>query len=79
MLQCTDGSKQQLAAGELFEDVDSKGNPCYRVTVHFSGGMFGSFSQWVVFDFGSRPVLLRKLNVELGLEEIHDKVKIVSK
>ncbi|XP_025107228.1 helicase with zinc finger domain 2-like isoform X5 [Pomacea canaliculata] len=79
VLQCTDGSKQQLAAGELFEDVDSKGNPCYRVTVHFSGGMFGSFSQWVVFDFGSRPVLLRKLNVELGLEEIHDKVRDLRK
>ncbi|XP_076459401.1 3'-5' exoribonuclease HELZ2-like isoform X2 [Babylonia areolata] len=74
-LQSTDGSKHQIASGEQFEDVDEQGNPCYRVSVHFTGGMFGSFSQWVVFDFGTKPVLLRKLNVELGHEAVHEKVK----
>jgi len=38
----------------------------YRVQVNFTGGLFGVFTQTVVFDFGSRPVLARKLKVELG-------------
>ena len=70
------GSKHQIASGEQFEDVDDNGYPCYRVNVQFSGGMFGSFSQWVAFDFGTKPVLLRKLNVELGDETVHEKVKL---
>ncbi|KAK7471580.1 hypothetical protein BaRGS_00035778, partial [Batillaria attramentaria] len=74
-LQCADGSKQQIASGEQFEDVDARGHPCYTVNVQFSGGMFGSFSQWVAFDFGTKPVLLRKLNVELGHETVHEKVR----
>ena len=75
-LLCVDGSKHQIASGEQFEDVDDNGCPCYRVNVQFSGGMFGSFNQWVAFDFGTKPVLLRKLNVELGLETVHEKVKL---
>ena len=39
------------------------------------GGIFGSFSQWVVFDFGTRPVVVRKLNMELGTQFVQDKVK----
>lgn len=74
-LQCADSSKHQIAAGEQFEDADSRGLPCYTVNVHFSGGMFGSFSQWVAFDFGTKPVLLKKLNVELGHEAVHEKVR----
>ncbi|KAL8623914.1 hypothetical protein ACOMHN_054255 [Nucella lapillus] len=74
-LQSTDGTKHQIAAGEQFEDVDEGGSPCYRVNVHFTGGMFGSFVQWVAFDFGTKPVLLRKLNVELGHEAMHEMVK----
>lgn len=74
-LQCNDNTKHQIASGELFEDVDSSGHPCYKVDVHFTGGMFGSFNQWVVFDFGKQPVLLRKLNVELGPKNVQEKVK----
>ena len=73
-LQGPSGSKLQIASGEQFEDVDSSGRPCYKVVVAFTGGMFGSFSQWVVFDFGKKPVLLKKINVELGQETVHEKV-----
>ncbi|XP_076439727.1 3'-5' exoribonuclease HELZ2-like isoform X2 [Babylonia areolata] len=69
-LQTSDGSKHQIMAGDQCED---RGR--YRVKVHFTGGMFGSYSQWVVFDFGTKPVLVRKLNVELGQKSVHDKVK----
>ncbi|XP_013417543.1 helicase with zinc finger domain 2 isoform X2 [Lingula anatina] len=65
----------QVADGEFFEEEDEKGQLSYRVEVHFTGGMFGSFSQWVVFDFGVKPALYRKLQVEVGTEEAHEKVK----
>jgi hypothetical protein len=48
-----------------------------QVDVHFTGGMFGSFVQWIAFDFGSRPVLLRKLNVELGHRTVHEQVSLL--
>ena len=43
--------------------------------VNFSGGLYGSFMQWVALDFGSRPVVVRKLNMELGTPMVQDKVK----
>ena len=74
-IQMEDGKNHQIAQGEMFEDVDSKGNDCYRVTVQFTGRMFGSFSQWVIFDFGTLPVLVRKLSVEVGNQDVHNVVK----
>ncbi|KAK3091336.1 hypothetical protein FSP39_019040 [Pinctada imbricata] len=65
----------QIAPGDQFEDVDAKGRPIYRIHVQFTGTMFGSFSQWVIFDFGTMPVLVRKLSVEVGTTNTHDKVK----
>jgi hypothetical protein len=47
--------------------VDNNGSPCFIVRVNFNGTMFGSFSQWVVFDFSTQPVLVRKLSVEVGI------------
>ena len=48
----------------------------YCVNVNFTGGLFGVFTQTVVFDFDSRPVVIRKLKVELGdktnLEKVVD-------
>jgi len=65
----------QIAQGEAFaQRVGEKGSN-YKVQVAFVGGMFGSFSQWVVFDFGQRPVLVRKVNVELGAAVVQDKVR----
>ena len=65
----------QIAPGSQFEDVDIKGKPIYRVHVQFTGTMFGSFSQWVIFDFGTMPVLVKKLSVEVGSKNTHDKVR----
>ena len=67
----------QIAQGTIFEDVDVSGSPCYIVGVNFNGTMFGSFSQWVVFDFGTHPVLVRKLSVEVGTKSTHEKVKFL--
>ena len=44
---------------------ETSGNE-YCVKVNFNGGLFGVFTQTVVFDFNSRPVIIRKLKVELG-------------
>ena len=62
----------QIAQGSAFLQP---GNDAYKVEVTFKGGIFGSFSQWVIFDFGPRPVLVRKVNVELGTSLAQDKVK----
>ena len=35
--------------------------------------------QWITFDFGSRPVLVRKLNVELGVQIVQEKVQQLRK
>ncbi|XP_048248196.1 helicase with zinc finger domain 2-like isoform X1 [Haliotis rufescens] len=69
-----DNKTHQIAPGDTFEDVDAKGMACYRVDIKFTGGMFGSFSQWVIFDFGSEPVLVRKMSVEVGHQRIHEQV-----
>ncbi|XP_075384425.1 3'-5' exoribonuclease HELZ2 isoform X2 [Tenrec ecaudatus] len=41
-----------------------------QVGVRVRGASFGTFEQWVVFDFGRRPALLRKLRLRLG--QVHD-------
>ncbi|NP_001292205.1 3'-5' exoribonuclease HELZ2 isoform X1 [Rattus norvegicus] len=38
----------------------------FQVGVLVQAASFGSFEQWVVFDFGRRPVLLQKLKLQLG-------------
>ncbi|XP_006897012.1 PREDICTED: helicase with zinc finger domain 2 [Elephantulus edwardii] len=38
----------------------------FRVGVSVKGAAFGTFEQWLVFDFGRRPVLLRKLVLRVG-------------
>ncbi|CAG5132928.1 unnamed protein product, partial [Candidula unifasciata] len=68
-----DDTRHQVASGDLFLAVDDQGDACYKVNVCFSGGMFGSFSQWVVFDFGERPVLVKKLAVEIGDHLQHER------
>ncbi|OWF53235.1 helicase with zinc finger domain 2-like [Mizuhopecten yessoensis] len=64
----------QIAQGTSCEEVDL-GEPCYRVQVKFTAAMFGSFSQWVIFDFGREPVLVRKLSVEVGTMHMHEKIR----
>lgn len=54
------------AQGERFR---LPGRPAgYQVAVCVQGTSFGTFEQWVVFDFGRRPALLRRLELQLGQE-----------
>ncbi|XP_012510035.1 PREDICTED: helicase with zinc finger domain 2 isoform X2 [Propithecus coquereli] len=52
------------ARGERFREPRSPTD--FRVGVSVQTTSFGTFKQWVVFDFGRRPVLLQKLELELG-------------
>ncbi|XP_071943710.1 3'-5' exoribonuclease HELZ2-like [Antedon mediterranea] len=56
--------KPQVCPGNMI-----KTGYTYTVNVHFTSNMLGSFHQWVVFDFGKKPVMVRKLNVHVGAEE----------
>ncbi|XP_016044208.2 helicase with zinc finger domain 2 isoform X2 [Erinaceus europaeus] len=55
---------QLYAQGERFQvpGIPSK----FQVGVRAQSASFGSFEQWVVFDFGRRPALLQKLGLQLG-------------
>ncbi|XP_036757595.2 helicase with zinc finger domain 2 isoform X2 [Manis pentadactyla] len=55
---------QLYAQGERFRVPDCPA--AFRVGVHVQSTSFGTFEQWVVFDFGRRPALLRKLQLQLG-------------
>lgn len=55
---------QLYAQGERFHVPDRPAE--FRVGVCVRSASFGAFEQWVVFDFGRRPVLLRKLGLQLG-------------
>jgi len=67
----------QLADGDVFiVKSSSRGKSTkYEVEVCFTGGMFGLFRQWLIFDFGDRPVLMRELTVELGQAECRSQVR----
>jgi len=49
----------------------------YQVKLQFTGGLFGHFSQMIVFDFGRRPLLSRKVVVELGDQKIRERVQVL--
>lgn len=54
------------AQGERFR---VPGRPSeYQVAVCVQSTSFGAFEQWVVFDFGRRPALLQRLELQLGRE-----------
>ena len=69
------GKACQIAQGETFGVSAATGQRLYRVRLQFAGGMFGSFQQWVIFDFGSEPVLCKKVTVEVGNQDAHFKVR----
>nr|XP_045013354.1 helicase with zinc finger domain 2 [Jaculus jaculus] len=52
------------AQGKHFRMPDAPAQ--FLVGVHVQAFSFGTFEQWVVFDFGRRPVLLQKLVLQLG-------------
>lgn len=66
----------QIAQGEMFaRDTNYLGQIIYSVKLNFTGGMFGSFQQWVLFDFKTEPVLCRKVTVEVGTQSVHEKLR----
>ena len=44
------------------------------VTVGFSSSIFGSFAQCVLFDFGKKPYLVQRLNVDVCSKDVSDKL-----
>ncbi|XP_064617537.1 3'-5' exoribonuclease HELZ2-like [Liolophura sinensis] len=65
----------QFAHKEMLVSPESSENNKCTVEVQFSAAMFGSFSQWVVFDFGLDVVVVRKLQVDIGNKVIHEEIK----
>lgn len=58
---------QVYAEGERF---CVPGSPAeFQVGVRVQTASFGTFEQWVVFDFGRRPALLQRLELQLGPEQ----------
>jgi len=55
-------ANRQLAAGNLFQTGTAN---TYRVRVKFNSETTGFFSQRVIFDFGSKPVVGRTLSVNM--------------
>ncbi|XP_022079225.1 LOW QUALITY PROTEIN: helicase with zinc finger domain 2-like [Acanthaster planci] len=58
--------KPQVCPGTRISEGDGE---TYHIDVLFHSRMLGSFSQWVLFDFGSEPVLVRKLEIHVGSQE----------
>lgn len=48
--------------------------PVAQVEVSLECCTLGVFEQWVVFDFGSRPVLMKKLKVRVGRREAAQRI-----
>ncbi|XP_036099976.1 helicase with zinc finger domain 2 isoform X1 [Molossus molossus] len=57
---------QVYAQGERFRTPDCPSE--FQVGVRVQSASFGTFEQWVVFDFGRRPALLQRLVLQLGQE-----------
>lgn len=56
------------ASGKSFK-TNRASPPAIEVKVCLKSHTFGIYEQWVVFDFGSRPVLVQKLHVRVGQKE----------
>jgi len=79
-IQANDNDRMcQIAQGDALLINEMSHGYQYTVTVTFTGGIFGSFMQWIIFDFGSIPVLVRKVHVELGTQNVQEKVKNLRK
>ncbi|XP_077192077.1 3'-5' exoribonuclease HELZ2 [Paroedura picta] len=67
-----DGLSQGLtyASGERFKPLPAS-PPVTEIRVSAECCTFGVYEQWLVFDFGSRPVLVRKLRIKIGKRDTH--------
>jgi len=68
-------SNTQLLPGNEAVLRSSATQTGYQVQLRFTGGSFGHFTQMIVFDFGRRPLLARKVVAELGDQKIRDRVQ----
>ena len=65
--------KPQVCPGKVVEQPTEQADRTshnYHVNVVFESRMLGCYKQWVFFDFGAKPVLIRKLFV--SIEEQHN-------
>ncbi|XP_060086564.1 helicase with zinc finger domain 2 [Heteronotia binoei] len=58
------------ASGERFKPLPTS-PPVSEIRVCVECCTFGIYEQWLVFDFGSRPVLAQKFQVKIGKKEAH--------
>ncbi|XP_071490369.1 3'-5' exoribonuclease HELZ2-like [Diadema antillarum] len=58
-----DEHRPQVCPGGILSQEDGMS---FKITVHFHTHILGLFHQWVVFDFGEKPVLVRKLSIHIG-------------
>ena len=70
-------SNTQLLPGNMAVHHSTAMETVYQVHVQFTGGLFGHFSQLIVFDFGERPLLARKVVAELGDLEMQERVQVL--
>ncbi|XP_078507821.1 3'-5' exoribonuclease HELZ2 isoform X1 [Lissotriton helveticus] len=56
------------ASGDCFYDSESFERCC--VTVQVECSLFGTHEQWLVLDFGTRPVLLQKIFMKVGIQDL---------
>jgi len=70
-------SNTQLLPGNAAVIHTSDIEIVYEVTLQFHGGLYGHFTQLIVFDFGQRPLLARKVIAELGDLDIQERVQVL--
>jgi len=70
-------SSTQLLPGNAAAVRSTAIETVYQVRLVFSGGLFGHFTQMIVFDFGQRPLLARKVIAELGDLKMQERVQVL--
>ena len=70
-------SNTQLLPGSAAVLRSTAVETVYGVQLVFSGGLFGHFTQMIVFDFGQRPLLARKVIAELGDLKMQERVQVL--
>jgi len=70
-------SNTQLLPGNATVAHSTAMATTYIVELCFAGGLFGQFTQMIVFDFGRRPLLARKVVAELGDLNMQERVQVL--
>ena len=70
-------SNTQLVPGSAAVVRSTTTQTEYQLKLQFTGGLFGHFTQMIVFDFGRRPLLARKVVAELGDLKIQERVQVL--